>query len=78
MQRAFYGLFDDPRSWIPVDDLVAMLGFENDAEAVVYLDYFEIPHQTMPNGRKIALIGRVKRSTGDGKYQMAKGQFTGT
>ena len=76
MQKAYYCFPDNNRTVWPIEELVSLLGFDDESDVLETLEYYEIPHENR-DGEWVALIGRTGSENTDGKLQMTKGLFKG-
>ncbi|KND03783.1 uncharacterized protein SPPG_01240 [Spizellomyces punctatus DAOM BR117] len=74
MDNALYVFPNAVDTLTPVATLVEQLGYDNEEDAIVDLEYYDIPIRDV-EGRWYAEIGKVKITGTDGKSQMVPGKF---
>ncbi|KAJ8328767.1 actin cytoskeleton and mitosis protein [Batrachochytrium dendrobatidis] len=74
MQRSYHCVLKAKRRWFPVQDLLRILGFEDEDEVVETLQYYGIQVDE-DNGQQLACIGRMPIVTDRGKRSMEFGVF---
>ena len=77
MQKAYYYFSEDATTGFLLSDIVRILGFDSEEEAMTTLAYYEIGVENV-EGQMRALIGKVKSTDIYGKHSVAPGQFFGT
>ncbi|KAI8819618.1 SAC3/GANP/Nin1/mts3/eIF-3 p25 family-domain-containing protein, partial [Fimicolochytrium jonesii] len=76
MNAAIYVFPGTPDTWTSLTSLVHRLGYDNQQDAQIDIDYYEIPTAEL-DGEVYASIGKVKQVGADGKSQMVPGKFIG-
>lgn len=74
MQRAYYIFEDDKESGFLLDDFVNILAFDDEEEAIGFLNYYEISVDNI-NGRMRAQIGKTRVKDASGNHKVVSGSF---